>query len=136
MFAKIFPIILWFQLLLLPDYIADVRCFIDYLIQFPGGVDQLGEKSCIFQNVLNRISNFNSSSPVWSPNTLILESFRIGTTISWGYKSPCIFIEVVLLFVLIFSWDSRFSKYGTFHKSVVIIKEKITRKKMFSFLLR
>jgi hypothetical protein len=33
---------------LLPDYIANVRCFIDYSIQFLGGVDQSATKSYIF----------------------------------------------------------------------------------------
>jgi hypothetical protein len=47
--SKIFPILPWSWLSLLPYYIDDVRYFIDYLIQFPGGVDHPGEKSCIFQ---------------------------------------------------------------------------------------
>jgi hypothetical protein len=41
---------------------------------------------------------------------LMLESVRTETTTSRGYKSPCIFIEVVLLFVSRFSWNSRFLK--------------------------
>jgi hypothetical protein len=54
---------------------------------------------------------------------LTLESIRTEMTTSRGYKSPCIFIEVVLLFILRFSWDSRFSEYRTLQKSVVVIKE-------------
>jgi hypothetical protein len=60
MSAKKFPILLGSWMSLLPDYIADVRCFVDYSIQFLGGADHLGAKSCIFQNMLNHISNFNS----------------------------------------------------------------------------
>ena len=44
---------------------------------------------------------------------LTLESVRTKTTTSQGYKSPCIFIEVVLLFILIFSWESIFLEYRT-----------------------
>jgi hypothetical protein len=51
-------------------------------------------------------------SPVWSPNMLTLEFIRTKMTTSRGCKSPCVFIEVVLLFTLIFSWDFRSSKYG------------------------
>jgi hypothetical protein len=58
MSAKIFPILPWSQLSLLPNYIVDARCFVDYSIQFLGGVDHPGEKSCIFQKMLNQISNF------------------------------------------------------------------------------
>jgi hypothetical protein len=41
---------------------------------------------------------------------LMLESVRTEMTTSQGYKSPCIFIEVVFLFVSRFSWNSRFFK--------------------------
>jgi hypothetical protein len=50
-------------------------------------------------------------------------SVKTETKTSQGYKSPCVFIEVVLLFVLIFSWNSRFLEYRTLQKSVMIIKE-------------
>jgi hypothetical protein len=49
MSAKIFPILPWYRLSLLLDYIVDARCFVDYSIQLLGGVDQPGAKSCIFQ---------------------------------------------------------------------------------------
>jgi hypothetical protein len=55
-------------MLLLPYYIADVRFFVDYSIQFIGGVDNPATKSCIFQNILNQISNFNSFPSIVSKN--------------------------------------------------------------------
>jgi hypothetical protein len=54
---------------------------------------------------------------------LMLESVKTETKTSQGYKSPCVFIEAVLLFVLIFSWNSRFLEYRTLQKSIMIIKE-------------
>jgi hypothetical protein len=54
---------------------------------------------------------------------LMLESIRDEMETSWGYKYPFIVIEVVLLFVLKFYWDSRFLEYGTLQKSVMLIKE-------------
>jgi hypothetical protein len=53
----------------------------------------------------------------------MLESVRTEMKISQGYKSPCVFIEVVLLFILIFSRDSRFLESETLQNFVMIIKE-------------
>jgi hypothetical protein len=98
-FAKIFPILPWFQLLLLQDYIADAKCFVDYSIQFLTGVDQPEAKSCIFKNSKPDFK-FSVGSPVWSPKMLTLESVRTEMTTSRGCESSCVFIEVVLLSVL------------------------------------
>jgi hypothetical protein len=54
---------------------------------------------------------------------LTLESVRTENETSRGYKSPCVFIEVVLLFYFIFLWDFGSSKYGTLQKFVMVIKE-------------
>jgi hypothetical protein len=82
MSAKIFPILPWSQLSLLPNYIADAKCFVDYSIQFLTGVDQPEEKSCIFQKNAKPDFKFSVGSPVWSPKMLMLESVRTEMTTS------------------------------------------------------
>jgi hypothetical protein len=84
-------------LLLLLDCITDVICFVDCSIQFLSGVDQPGEKSYIFQNARPG-SKFQFIPQYGHPKMLTLESIRTETETSRGCKSPCIFIEVVLLF--------------------------------------
>jgi hypothetical protein len=99
MSTKIFPILPWSSSSLLPYYIVDARCSVDYLIQFIGEVDQPRANSCIFQTNAKPNFKFSVDSLVWSPKRLMLESIRTKTETSRGYKSACIFIEVVLLYV-------------------------------------
>jgi hypothetical protein len=82
---------------LLPYFTTGVKCFDDYSIQFPNGVDYIGVNSYIISQTLGQVPNFQFMSPIWSPKMLTLESIRTETESSRGYKSPYIFIKVVLL---------------------------------------
>jgi hypothetical protein len=123
--------------LLLLDCKTSVKCFVDYLIQFPNGVDYPGVKSYILSQTLGQFLNFQFMSPVWSPKMLTLESVRTETTTSRGYKSPCIFIEVVLL-CYEFCGTLGLQNVGLLEKFIVVIKEniKMQKWKMFLFSLK
>jgi hypothetical protein len=53
----------------------------------------------------------------------MLESVRTKMTTSWGYKPPCIFIEVVLL-CYDFCGTQDLQNVGILEKSIMIIKIK------------
>jgi hypothetical protein len=70
----------------------------------------------------------------WKPTLLLmLESVRTETKTSRGYKSPRVFIEVVLLY-----YDFRgtlgLQNVGLLQKSFMIFKEKVKMKKRKMFL--
>jgi hypothetical protein len=72
--------------------ITDVKCFVNYSIQFPNGPDYPGVKSYILSKTLGQVLNFQFMSPVWSQKMLANESIKTETTTSRGCKYPCVFI--------------------------------------------
>jgi hypothetical protein len=120
--------LLEFGLFLLPNFTTGIKFFVDYSIKFPNGVDYPGVKSYIISQRLGQVPNFHFMSLVWSPKLFTLESIRTKTPTSRGYKSPCVFIEVVLLYYD-FCGTQSLQNVGLIQKPIVVIKEKVKMQK-------